>query len=141
MRGPRPIRRGTRASLTMLAALMVLAAAGLARAQQADRTIEEIKTESLARAERGAYPLGGLDIADVRDALAMITARDPDAWGAAWSSVADRYRAKAEAAASPAEADANYLRAWRLYAFGHWPAPTSPAKAAAYQHAVDAYLH
>src|SRR5262245_15167059 len=97
MRGPRPIRRGARASLTMLAAaLMGLAAAGLARAQQADRTIEEIKTESLARAERGAYPLGGLDIADVHDALAMITTRDPDAWGAAWSAVADRYRAKAE---------------------------------------------
>jgi esterase FrsA len=109
-------------------------------AQQADRTIDEIKAESLARAERGAYPLGGLDVADVRDALGMVKTRDPDEWATAWSAVAERYMAKAKTAATPADADANYLRAWRLYAFGHWPAPTSAGKQAAYQHALEAYL-
>ena len=117
---------------------MFMLAAIPARSQQADRTIEEIKAESLVRAERGAYPLGGLDIADVREALATITTRDPDEWARAWSAVGDRYMAAAKA--DPAKADANYLRAWRLYAFGQWPAPTSPGKQAAYEKAVAAYL-
>jgi pimeloyl-ACP methyl ester carboxylesterase len=48
--------------------------------------------------------------------------------------------AKAVAASDPKEADANFLRAWRLYYFGQWPAPTSAGKQAAYQRAVEAYL-
>ena len=119
-------------------ALIALVPCTPAAAQQADRTIEEIKAESLLRAERGAYPLGGLDIADVRETLAMIATRDPDDWARAWSSIAERYMAKAKEA--PAQADAHYLRAWRLYAFGQWPAPTSAGKQAAYKNALAAYL-
>jgi esterase FrsA len=119
-------------------AVMVAAASMPAKSQQTDRTIEEIKVESLARAERGAYPLGGLDIADVREALDMIKTRDPDEWARAWSAVAERYMAKAKDA--PAQADAHYLRAWRLYSFGQWPAPTSADKQAAYNNAISAYL-
>jgi len=142
MRGDRPTCR--RVGVFFAAAFMVIAAqivvAGTARSQQTDRTIEEIKSESLARAERGAYPLGGLDIADVREALGMINTRDLDAWARAWSTVADRYMANAKA--TPAQADANYLRAWRLYAFGHWPAPISVGKQEAYTNAINAYrLH
>jgi hypothetical protein len=37
-----------------------------------ERTITEIKVETQARAERGAYPLIGLDPGDVREALAGI---------------------------------------------------------------------
>src|SRR6267154_1933381 len=109
-------------------------------AQNADRTIEEIKTETLARAQTGAYPTLGIDPADARDALALINTRDADEWAAGWSTVGDRYMAKARAASDPKEADASYLRAWRLYYFGQWPAPTSPGKLAAYRRAVDAYL-
>jgi esterase FrsA len=128
---------------TICAAAILVALAAIttpARSQQADRTIDEIKAESLVRAERGAYPLGGLDPADVRDALGMIKTRDPEEWGRAWSAVAERYMAAAKTASKPAQADADYVRAWRLYAFGQWPAPTSPAKQAAYDHAVAAYL-
>jgi esterase FrsA len=132
----RGIRRNCQIAACAASLFIVLLAP--LRAQDADRTIDEIKTESLARAERGAYPLGGLDPADVREALDAIKTRDPDEWGQAWSSVADRYMAAAKA--DPAHADANYLRAWRLYAFGSWPAPTSPGKAAAYEKAVAAYL-
>ena len=117
-----------------------LGLAGHASAQVADRTIEEIKIEAQARADRGAYPLGGLDPADARDALAKIDTRDADDWAAGWSAIADGYMAKAMAAATPAEADANYLRAWRLYYFGQWPAPTSAGKRANYAKAIDAYL-
>jgi esterase FrsA len=127
-------------ALGLIAAIAIIAiGAPDARAQVTDRTIDEIKTEAQARADRGAYPLNGLDPADVREALARITTRDGDAWGAGWGAVADRYMAKAKAA-SGAEADANYLRAWRLYYFGQWPAPTSPGKQANYAKAVEAYL-
>jgi esterase FrsA len=109
-------------------------------AQTADRTIDEIKTETLARAQTGAYPALGIQPVDASDALGRIHTRDPDEWAAAWSAVADGYMAKAKAAADPKEADANFVRAWRLYYFGQWPAPTSAGKQAAYQRAIDAYL-
>ena len=109
-------------------------------AQTADRTIDEIKTETLARAQTGAYPVLGIQPVDAGDALGRIRTRDPDEWAAAWSAVADSYMARAKAASDPKEADANFVRAWRLYYFGQWPAPTSAGKQAAYQRAIDAYL-
>jgi esterase FrsA len=118
---------------------IVLVGASHARAQVTDRTIDEIKTEAQARAERGAYPLNGLDPTDVHEALSLITTRDGDAWAAGWGAVADRYMTMAKAG-SGAQADASYLRAWRLYYFGQWPAPTSPGKQANYEKAVAAYL-
>ncbi|HTB00035.1 MAG TPA: alpha/beta fold hydrolase [Bradyrhizobium sp.] len=125
-------------SLLLLAGLMSLAES--ASAQTADRTIDEIKAETLARAQTGAYPALGIQPDDAKDALGRIKTRDADEWAAAWSAVADGYMAKARAASDPKQADANYLRAWRLYYFGQWPAPTSVGKQAAYQRAVEAYL-
>jgi esterase FrsA len=127
-----------------LSLILVSAAIGCisqtASSQTADRTIEEIKTETLARAQTGAYPALGIQPGDASDALGRLKTRDPDEWAAAWSAVAEGYMAKARAASDPKEADANYLRAWRLYYFGQWPSPTSAGKQAAYQRAVDAYL-
>ena len=126
-------------SLTLSAALLLLIGVP-ASAQTADRSIDEIKTETLARSQTGAYPALGIQPTDAADALGRIKTRDPDEWAAAWSAVADGYMAKANAATDPKEADANYVRAWRLYYFGQWPSPTSAGKQAAYQRAVDAYL-
>ena len=109
-------------------------------AQAIDRTIEEIRTETLERAKTGAYPTLGIDPADARAAFALINSRDPDEWAAGWSKIADGYIEKAKAAGDPKEADANFLKAWRLYYFAQWPAPTSKGKLAAYRKAVDAYL-
>jgi esterase FrsA len=67
-----------------------------ASAQISDRTIEEIKAETLARAQTGAYPLLGIQPADAGDALGRIS-RDPDEWAAAWSAVADGYMVPWEA--------------------------------------------
>jgi dienelactone hydrolase len=107
-----------------------------------ERTLQEIKEESIARAERGGYPLIGLDPADVREAFQSITTLDRDEWAAAWITLGDRYYAKAEAAAAgnPDEARTNYLRAWRLYSFGRWPVPSSPGKQRAYSKALQAFL-
>jgi len=105
-----------------------------------ERTLDEIKEESIARAERGGYPLIGLDPADVREALQSIKTLDRDEWAAAWIALGDRYYAKAQAAADGTEANANYLRAWRLYSFGRWPVPSSPGKQRAYTKALQAFL-
>lgn len=105
-----------------------------------ERTIDEIKIEAQARAERGAYPLIGLDPGDVREALANIKTRDRDEWAAAWSAVADRYYKAATALNSPVERRSNFLRAWRLYYFAQWPVANSEGKKAAYVKALDAFV-
>jgi esterase FrsA len=126
---------------TITFALAMLLGATAAHAQVArDRTIDEIKVEAQARAERGAYPLIGLDPADVREALANIKTRDRDEWAAAWSEIGQRYYKAAEASQSQEERRKNFLRAWRLYYFGQWPVAASEGKKAAYSKALDAFL-
>jgi pimeloyl-ACP methyl ester carboxylesterase len=109
-------------------------------AQVPERTIDEIKVETQARAERGAYPLGGLAPADVRDALAQISTRDRDDWARGWSNVANRYLAAAGKATDDAARDAAYVKAWRLFYFAQWPVAASPGKQQAYRNALDSYL-
>ena len=93
------------------------------------RTLAEIKAEALARADRGSYPLIGLDPADVRSALAAVETTDRDEWAAAWTAIGDRYTAVGD-----------HLRAWRNYSFARWPVPLSEGKRRAYRKAVDAFL-
>ena len=134
-RGPRKVRPAS-----WLAWLTLALALAQGAAWASDRTIEQIKIEAEARAERGAYPLNGLYPNDVHEALSAIKTRNPDEWAAAFSTLANRYLHKAQTAPNPSEADANFLRAWRLYYFAQWPAPTSPGKKAAYAKALDAFL-
>jgi esterase FrsA len=132
---------------TLLAPLRALAfgmalTMGTAAAQvPPQRTLEELKTEAQARADRNAYPLIGLDPAEVREALGKLTSLDRDAWAAAWSAIGERYRQKAEAdlARAPAEADKNFVTAWRYFSFARWPVPNSPGKQQAYQKALAAF--
>lgn len=109
--------------------------------QMPERTIDEIKTEAIARAEQGRYPLIGLDPADVREALASIKTRDKDEWAAAFMGVADHYMNEARKieATDPEKANADYIQAWRLYSFGRWPVPTSPGKQRSYEKALEAF--
>jgi esterase FrsA len=110
--------------------------------QPQERTIDEIKTEAVKRAENGMYPLIGLDPADVGEAFASIKTKDKDEWAAAFMAVADRYmnEAKALEKTDPAKANADYVRAWRLYSFGRWPFPASPGKQRSYAKAIEAFL-
>jgi esterase FrsA len=125
-----------------LSALLLVAAAPSAAQPASERTIGEIRDESIARAERGGYPLIGLAPDDVREAFSKITSRDGDEWAAAWTSVADRYAARARdlAASDPAGSRANWLKAWRLYGFGAWPVASTPGKQKAYETALAAFL-
>jgi pimeloyl-ACP methyl ester carboxylesterase len=110
--------------------------------QRAERTLDEIKTEAVHRAENGMYPLIGLDPGDVKEAFTSIHTRDKDEWAAGFMGVADRYmnEAKSLEKTDPAKANADYIRAWRLYSFGRWPIPASPGKQRSYEKALEAFL-
>jgi len=109
--------------------------------ERRERTLDEIKTEAIHRAENGMYPLIGLDPADIREAFASIKTTDKDEWAAAFMAVADRYMAQAKLleATDPTKANADYIRAWRLYSFGRWPIPASPGKQRSYAKALEAF--
>jgi len=134
------LARSLRASLTLMGALAI-ARCALAQ-EHRERTLDEIKTEALKRAENGMYPLIGLDPADVREAFASIKTSDDDEWAAGFSAIADRYMAQAQTLESTdaAKASAAYVKAWRLYSFGRWPVPASPGKQRAYAKALEAFL-
>jgi len=128
--------------LVFVSQLVLLAASAVFAQAHKERTLEEIKTEAMKRAENGMYPLIGLEPADVKEAFASIKTSDNDEWAAAFSAVADRYiaQAKAAEATDPAKASALYVKAWRLYSFGRWPVPASPGKLRAYAKATEAFL-
>jgi esterase FrsA len=107
-----------------------------------ERTIDEIRVEAIHRAEVGQYPLIGLDPEDVKEAFKSIHTNDKDEWAAGFMQVADRYfnQAKALEKSDPAKANADYIRAWRLYSFGRWPIPASPGKQRSYEKAIEAFL-
>src|SRR5713101_2658920 len=129
-----------RASLTLIAALAI--ARCVVAQEHRERTLDEIKTEAMKRAENGMYPLIGLDPSDVREAFASIKTTGNDEWAAGFGAVADRYMAQAKAleASDPAKASATYVKAWRLYSFGRWPVPASAGKQRAYAKALEAFL-
>ena len=126
-----------------LAVLVLISAPPLVVAQPTkERTLDEIKTEALKRAENGMYPLIGLDPADVREAFSHINTTDNDEWAAGFSAVGDRYmnEGKSLETSDPTKANADFIRAWRLYSFGRWPVPASPGKKRAYAKALEAFL-
>ena len=111
------------------AVMLVAAVVGSAVSEaQTGRTLDELKAETQARADRNAYPLIGLKPDDVREALARLTSLDRDAWAASWSEIGDRYMAGKD-----------FRRAWLYYSFARWPVPNSPGKQRAYEKALDAY--
>jgi esterase FrsA len=133
-------------SLFLFLAFFVLTSAGASaqKEERRERTIDEIKTEAIHRAEVGQYPLIGLDPGDVKEAFESIHTSDKDEWAAGFMRVADRYFNEAKSLekdkSDPAKANADYIRAWRLYSFGRWPIPASPGKQRSYEKALEAFL-
>src|SRR6266852_624438 len=96
---------------------------------QPGRTLEELKAEAQARADRNAYPLIGLKPDEVREALGRLTSLERDEWAASWSQLGERYMAQKD-----------FHQAWLYYSFARWPVPNSPGKQRAYEKALEAYL-
>ena len=132
----------TQSILFALLAGSLLFSAGALSQERRERTIDEIKTEAVHRAEVGQYPLIGLDPADVKEAFETIHTADKDEWAAGFMRVADKYfnEAKSLENTDAKKADADYIRAWRLYSFGRWPIPASPGKQRSYEKAIQAFL-
>src|SRR5207237_98866 len=137
-----PFRLGERKMQYISISTIIVAFLSATSAFPQERTLDEIKAEALKRAENGMYPLIGLDPADVKEAFAAIHTSDYDEWAAAFTTAGDRYMAEAKSleARDPAKANADYIRAWRLYSFGRWPVPSSPGKQRAYANALEAFL-
>src|SRR5260370_7297853 len=87
--------------------------------ERRERTIDEIKTEAVHRAEVGQYPLIGLDSADVKEAFESIHTADKNEWAAGFMRVADRYFNEANSLekTDPTKANADYIRPCRVYSF------------------------
>jgi dienelactone hydrolase len=105
------------------------------------RTLDELKAETQRRADRNLGPLSGVEPDDARAALARIHSLDRDAWARAWIDVGQRFLdlARSQESAAPADARANYLRAWHDFNVGRWPTENSPAKHKACAAALDAF--
>ena len=128
------------AALTVLA-LCALAQDG-ARAQgMPARTLEELKEEVQARAERKVYTVAALDAAEVREALGNLKSLDRDEWAAVWSTVGDKRVALARAALATDRrtASSHYRSAVEYYLFARFPLENSPGKVKAYQQALSAF--
>jgi esterase FrsA len=139
------VRKKARFGLPVLSSILLIVILGVGSAftqETHERTIVEIKAEAIHRAENGMYPLIGLDPVDIRQAFESIKTRDKDEWAAAFMAVADRYMAEGKSleATEPEKANADYVRAWRLYSFGRWPIPASPGKQRSYTKAIEAFL-
>src|SRR5258706_9086716 len=112
--------------------VLIASVAGFSAAKvqaQGERTLEEVKAEAQARADRNGYPLIGLKPEEVREALGRLRSLDRDEWAASWSEIGDRYMARKD-----------YHQAWLYYSFARWPVPNSPGKQRAYEKALEAYL-
>src|SRR6267142_3267517 len=107
----------------------VLGAVAINGHAQSGRTLEELKAEAQARADRNAYPLIGLKADEVREALGRLTSLERDEWAASWSQLGERYMAQKD-----------FHQAWLYYSFARWPVPNSPGKQKAYDKALEAYL-
>ena len=132
----------TQVPALVLTLTILVTSAVLFAQERRERTIDEIKTEAIHRAEVGQYPLIGLDPNDVKDAFETIHTAGKDEWAAGFMRVADRYfkQAKSLENSDPTKANADYIRAWRLYSFGRWPIPASPGKQRSYEKAIEAFL-
>ena len=126
----------------ILVVCLLASAASAQKDERRERTIDEVKTEAVHRAEVGQYPLIGLDPADVKEAFESIHTADKDEWAAGFMRVADRYfdEAKSLEKSDPTKANADYVRAWRIYSFGRWPIPSSPGKQRSYERALESFL-
>ena len=104
------------------------------------RALPELKADIQERADRNAYPVSGLEAAEVKEALGQLKTLDRDEWAAAWSAIGDRHMAQAKKAESDkALASKHYKYAFEYYLFARFPLENSPGKEKAYEKALEAF--
>lgn len=106
------------------------------------RTLDELKVETLRRAERGEGPIGDVIYADAERAMSNLQTLGRDDWAAVWIELGEEYYTKAEAseATNPEAARENFYYAWRYFDVGRWPTEKhSPGKRYSYERGLDAF--
>jgi pimeloyl-ACP methyl ester carboxylesterase len=93
------------------------------------RTLDELKQETIRRAERNMGPIAGVKAEDAREAMASLASLEPDEWAAAWSRIGERHFAQGD-----------YYNAWHAFNVARWPSEKlSPGKRRAYARALEAF--
>jgi esterase FrsA len=123
------MHRGSRLRV-LLAALGIALFPLIAGAQSwGPRSLDELKQETVRRAEKNLNPIGGVSAQDAREAMASLASLEPDAWAQAWSAIGERYFAKGD-----------YRAAWHVFNVARWPSEKlSPGKQMAYARALEAF--
>jgi hypothetical protein len=113
-----------------LVAASLLALTCTASAQSwGPRSLEELKQETIRRAERNMGPLAGIKAEDAREAMAGLQSLEPDEWAAVWSRVGERHLQRGD----------DY-QAWHSFNVARWPSERlSPGKQRAYARALEAF--
>jgi len=133
------------AELPLVGAIL-LAVAGCTDTQTAQpaspppaQALAELRADVQTRADRQAYPIGGIDREDVRKVLASLKSIDRDEWAAAWTAMGDHHATAARVAKDRTARRENWRQAWLDYMFGAWPAQTTDGKRAAYKKSIAAF--
>jgi esterase FrsA len=94
----------------------------------------------LARLERGAHPLDGLDPEAARTTIEALTGLEPESWTGAWGSLANAFAARAQTAAGRETERELWTQAYRAAFVGRYPVPNHPLKAREYDRAREFFL-
>jgi acetyl esterase/lipase len=125
-------------------ACAALFAATAALAQQGSapppaQALAALRADVQGRADHQAYPITGIDRADVRSVLAGLKSTEPEEWAAAWAAMGAHHADAAKSASDAAQKRENWHQAWLDYHFGAWPAQDTAGKKADYEKAVAAF--
>ena len=104
-----------------------------------DQALVELRHDVQERADHQAYPIAGIDAAQVREVLSGLKSVDPDEWARAWAVMGQRNIDAAGAASDPNVKKNDLRQAWLDFHFGAWPAQNTAGKRADYSKAINAY--
>ena len=108
----------------------------------ADETLAAGKAWLLARLEKGAHPLDGLDPDAARATIDSLTGLDPEPWTAAWGGLADDFAGTARAAdRSGARSASSGSRPTGPRSWGATPCPTTRSRSASTTRASEFFLN
>ncbi|MFL2546090.1 MAG: alpha/beta hydrolase family protein [Candidatus Rariloculaceae bacterium] len=128
-------------TITILSGL-VIASSGANAQSWGPRTLDELKAETLHRAENNFGPITGVKLEDAERAMADFDRLDQDLWASLWMRNGDDYMMGAKAAESTSVDEARdlYYNAWRNFNVGRWPTEkNSPGKRESYEKALAAF--
>jgi esterase FrsA len=106
------------------------------------RTLEELKVETLRRAEHAEGPIGDVIYADAVRAMDNLQTLERDDWAAVWAELGEEYYDRAVLAelTDLDLARENFYYAWRYFDIGRWPTEKhSPGKRYSYERGLDAF--